>query len=126
MLLLSARPVVTIASVGATFVSVSWTQPSGGRVDSYTLHYNTTVISCNEIQMHDPVFLSNAIRSYVISGLEEDSEVSGRISLTNPGGSIYTLFTSRTLTASKYVRFRGQEAILKWGWGGLLTLYITQ
>ena len=96
---LPARPVVSISFQGATSITVSWTQLAGGCVDSYTVQWNATVRGCGTQSQGGPTSTGTQ-RSFVISNLEEDSDVSGTVSSNNPGGSVSASFSTSTLTAS--------------------------
>ena len=58
----------------ATTISLSWTQP-GSAVDSYTVSYTYTIRQCGSEVMSDSVEISDGnARSFMLSGLEEDSD----------------------------------------------------
>ena len=69
-------------------------------MDSYTLQWTATVRGCGIQSQGGPTTRSNSERSFVISDLEEDSDVSGIVRATNSGGSDSASFNTSTLTAS--------------------------
>ena len=86
---------------GATSITLSWTQPSGGIVDSYTVQYSASVRGCSDVPptQGGPTTISSTLRMYEITNLKEDSDISGTIAAVT-GGSASTSFTTSTLTAS--------------------------
>lgn len=72
-------------------------------MDSYTVEYTATVRGCSEIlEQHESQTLSRASTSLEITGLEEDSTVTGTVAAVNIIGMAVGIFTTNTLTASKY------------------------
>ena len=69
-------------------------------MDSYTVQWTATVRGCNTQPQSGTTTRSRSDRSFVISDLEEDSDVSGTVRANNPGGSVSASFSTSTLTAS--------------------------
>lgn len=96
---LPAPPAISTSS-GSRSVTVMWTQPTGGLVDSYILEYNANVIGCSNVppQMGNSI-LDGAKRMFVVSNLPEHSSVSGFIRAVNIRGNVSALFSGSTLPA---------------------------
>ena len=69
-------------------------------MDSYTVQWIATVRGCTTQPQSGTTTRSSSERSFVISDLEEDSDVSVAVSANNPGGSVSASFSTSTLTAS--------------------------
>ena len=69
-------------------------------MDGYTVQWTATVRGCGIQSQGGPIPRSSSERSFVISDLEEDSDVSGSVRANNPGGSVSDSFNTSTLTAS--------------------------
>ena len=64
-------------------------------MDSYTVQYSATVKGCNIRSHGGPTSTGGTQRSYTITGLQEDSDVTVTVTAINIGGS-----SSRTLQTS--------------------------
>ena len=88
-----------------TSIAFSWTQPSGGRVDRYTVQYSAHVRGCNISYQGGPTSIGTP-RSYTINGLGEDSDVNVTITAINIRGRASAIVATDTTTASRFYHFR--------------------
>ena len=71
-------------------------------MDSYTVQYSASVRGCNVQPQTGGPTSTGTQRSYTITGLQEDSDVTVTVSAVNIRGTASTMVTTSTLTASMY------------------------
>ena len=74
------QPSVTVRSVSATTISLSWRVPSGSVVDSYEVMWEGH-------GTRSSTTLTDGSTSYTITGLEKDTSYTITVSATNAAGS---------------------------------------
>ena len=72
-------------------------------MDSYTVQYSARVRGCSGVPptQGGPI-INSTLRMFTITGLEEDSEVSGTITAINMHGRMVAEFITTTTTAGSY------------------------
>ncbi len=93
---------LTSSSTGPTSITLTWSQPPGEVVDTYQISYSFGINGCpgqgGDNIMIPPV--SGSLREYTLTGVQEDSEYTIRISAGNGAGDSATAQTmATTLTA---------------------------
>ena len=90
-------PSVTVGTITATIISLSWSVPSGSVVDSYEVMWQRdTSVGCSGEDEGSRTRSTNDIStSYTISGLEEDSLYRITVAAVNSIASV----VSDTVTA---------------------------
>ena len=83
-------PSVTVVTITATSISLSWSVPSGSVVTSYEVMWQRdTSVGCSDEDEGSRTFTTNSIStSYAISGLEEDSLYRITVTAVNSFGSM--------------------------------------
>ena len=103
---LPSQPSLSVASRSSRPITLSWTQPSsGGFVDSYTVQYSARVRNCDQQSSFGPIPFNASQRSYRISGLEEDSTVTGTLTAINIRGRTERGFSTTTITAGNSLHY---------------------
>ena len=101
-----SAPTLISATPLTTTISLTWTQPPGDVVDSYTISYIRTNDQCmGKTEFTVSVHVSGingSMRSYTLTNLEEDSECDIVIKAVNTAGSTSSaVLTTRTLGAGR-------------------------
>lgn len=100
-----SQPDVEISLRTSTSITLSWTQPSSGSfVDSYTVIYSAFVSGCSHTARRSTIYdLSNSIRSFEITDLEEGSRVIVAVVAVNTGGQNYSSTVDTTTLSTSEV-----------------------
>ena len=95
---------MTISSATATTLSFSWSS-AGSVIESYTVLWARDSFEECVHQINDSFTLTGSLNSYVLTGLEEDSNYMITVTATNVAGSTATgdPVIGRTLPSSKSV-----------------------
>ena len=84
----------------ATTISLSWTQP-GSAVDSYTVSYTYTIRQCGSGVMSGSEEISDGnARSFMLSGLEEDSDYTITLTANSAVGTLVSNQVSATTSTA--------------------------
>ena len=100
-LISTASPVLAPpTSITATTMSLSWTQP-GSAVDSYTVSYTYTIRQCGSGVMPGSQQITDGnARSFVLSGLEEDSDYTIALTANSAMGTFVSNQVSATTSTA--------------------------
>ena len=93
-------PSIVMATPRATSVQLTWSQSSMDVVDSYTISYMRTA-GCPDAPSGSRTFISGSVRSYDLTGLEEDITYDITITSINTANQMSTTTSVTTLTAGK-------------------------
>ena len=81
-----SRPIGLNASVGSTFVNITWSKRPNDIVHQYELQYSYRIRECWNNSGMINIELSNSSRSRTLENLEEDSDVTISLFAINPAG----------------------------------------
>ena len=113
-----AAPTLTSTIPQTTTISLTWTQPPGDVVYSYTISYNSTIYQCEGslefISSGSIPGINGSMRSYNLINLEEDSVYNISIEAVNKAGSASsTILMRRTSGAGMlHLNTRNFEFVL--------------
>ena len=101
-----SQPIGLNASVGATFVNITWSIRDGDVVYGYELQYNYHIRQCpNNIGMMNSIEISSSANSHTLEHLEEDSEFNISLIAFNPAGRSEPATITATTLPSGTVKF---------------------
>ena len=98
-------PVITKMTPQTTSIDLAWSQPAGDVVDSYTISYSFVTRGCDGTVLGGDTItgIDGSIRAYILSNLEENSDLEISITAVNGAGSspVPARISSTTLVAGE-------------------------
>ena len=73
------------SSIQSTFITLTWSQPTGDIVDSYIITYSFTIRVCG-VTGGSTVMVGGSSREYTLTDLEENSDYTISITARNEAG----------------------------------------
>ena len=111
------QPNVTVLSVSATSVSLSWSVPTGSVVDSYEVMWQRDTSGECPDKDEDSTTITDGSTSYTITGLEEDSTYSVTVTAVYSIGNVNSNTTvATTLEAGTYCNCMGITELRRMPW----------
>ena len=95
-----SSPSNLMATPRATSVQLTWSQPSMDVVDSYNISYMRTA-GCPDAPSGSRTSISGSVRSYDLSGLEENMTYDITITAINTANEMSAPISVTTLTAGE-------------------------
>ena len=98
-----APSALTVTMVTATSITITWTQSSDIFIDIYEISYMYTIRRCSASPGQGINRISDSsTRSYILTGLNEDSTYTIRVRVVNEIGARSAIITADTSTSGNH------------------------